>query len=241
MALFEKKAEKLEARDLSKIVYDMLTEGVHEDQILVTLEQAGASEEDAKNILEQAKKEYESAVGGEFQTIFENAFKKKQGEFEGFMENQIAAARKAILLQTDLNMMKQKEELQQGMQKLVGETEAIKGAITDVKLTTDSSVKRVEKEIELMKISGPARFLLTAILIITGAYLIIFASTHLFEYLPEVMQKGFEMATVLFAATVILMLLGGVILAYLGAQVYISGRRVYVAAGGEWLEKQEKK
>ena len=224
-----------ESKDVNKlvlIVLDMLAQNISDDQILLSLQQTGLDEKQAKDVLSRARESFQQSLAERLDSVIDiklnEKLKEKMDEFKKDQD-----------LKQDLRFMEQKGYTDKKISEESQEIDSLKSELVSLKLKEETSLKKIEDKINLLKMSGSTQKMTSVGLIFAAIFSIIAAvyfSISAFNHIVKMMPIDFN-----FIALILLI----VILAFVafiglktGFKIYSMGEKQMEKIGLDFISKK---
>ncbi len=236
----KKDTKKEKEKELQDIVMDMLLKGEKKEDILVTLQETGLTEEESKNVYEKVKKDYEESLGTEMEKKTEELFREKEEEIMERMDDKIEKLKKDLKTKRNLKSTEQKEYIDKKTNKLEERVDELQSQLFTFRATMKNKVEKISETIGGSGLDKNIKKSIAVIMIIIAitmiAYPLINYNTTI-TLLEEDISRG--MINLLFH---IALIAGALILGKYGKDIYIASHKQKLEEiGHDWVEKNQKR
>lgn len=218
MATSSEDRDSMEERELLDIVLDMMMENEPKDDIINSLIETGLQEEEAQEVYEKAKEEYEERIGSKLNQKVDELFEEKKENMMNRMDAKIEGLEEDLETKMDLDQSEQREYVDNQIKKMESKVDDLKDQFFSLRSEEQSDYKELSQKIEGMGPSSKYKKMLAFTLILTGIVVIIYAALHL-NAIPTLLEEKASKALLGLALEAVL-IFTGIIAIKFGKDVY---------------------
>ncbi len=227
--------EKRKEKELRDIIFEMISKDKSKDEIILTLQETGLTEEEAKEAYEKVQEDFEEEIGTRLEREVEKLFEENTQHMMDEIDKKMKKFKKDVNTKRDLKAAEQKEYIDKKTKKLEGRIDELQSQFFSFRANMKQELKKVLGKMgeigprENIKKVFSILIILIAISLITYPVITFNASRTLLE---ENLQKA--MISLGFHAVLVF---GALILAKFGKDMYkASHEEKLEEVGQEWLE-----
>lgn len=222
-------------KELLDIVLDMMIKNESKEEILKTLQETGLSKEEAKQVHEKAKKEYDERIESKLSKRVEELFKEHKENMLTRINSKLQDMKDSIETKQDLKATEQKKYVDDRIKNLKGEIEDVENQLFSLRSTEKSDYEEIDHRLSRIQPSSENKRTLSFVLILIGAIIITYSILN-FQGTATLLGKDLSKAMIGVSLEALLIVTGLISIKF-AKDMYISSKEEEVEEGRDqtWI------